>query len=88
MLSDDRYSYRYVERSIQNGRLEDLEAHRAGTSRPRPAGATHIATKGTRQPFTLEDDQILFDWIAHIEKKEPGAPLSGNKVYIELEKLV
>ncbi|KAJ6052405.1 Rap1 - C-terminal [Penicillium canescens] len=86
-IPPDTYSYRYVERSILNGRLEDLEAHRAGTSRPRPTGATHIATKGTRQPFTLKDDQILFDWIAHIEKKEPGAPLSGNKVYIELEQL-
>jgi hypothetical protein len=30
------FSYQYVERSINKGRLEDLEAHRAGPSAPRP----------------------------------------------------
>ncbi|KAJ5316889.1 hypothetical protein N7508_001397 [Penicillium antarcticum] len=86
-IPTDTYSYRYVERSIQNGKLEDLETHRAVGIRPRPTGATHIATKGTRQSFTLQDDQILFDWIAHIQKEEPGSPLMGNKLYQVLEEL-
>jgi hypothetical protein len=38
--------------------------------------------------FTLKDDQILFDWIAHVEKEDGGTALSGGKVYMALEEIV
>ncbi|KAJ5835769.1 hypothetical protein N7447_001795 [Penicillium robsamsonii] len=85
-LPSDTFSYQYVERSINKGRLEDLEAHRVGPSAPRPMGAFNIPTKSTRSFFTLKEDQILFDWIAHFEQ-EPGAPVQGNRIYQDLSEL-
>ncbi|KAJ5513349.1 hypothetical protein N7463_002901 [Penicillium fimorum] len=85
-LPGDTFSYQYVERSINKGRLEDLEVHRAGPSAPRPMGAFNIPTKSTRSFFTLKEDQILFDWIAHFEQ-EPGAPVQGNRIYQDLSEL-
>ncbi|QQK42550.1 Rap1 - C-terminal [Penicillium digitatum] len=85
-LPRDTFSYRYVERSINKGRLEDLEAHRVGPSAPRPMGASNIPTKSTRSFFTLEEDQIVFDWVEHLGQ-EPGAPVQGNKIYQDLSEL-
>jgi telomeric repeat-binding factor 2-interacting protein 1 len=76
-----------VERSIQNGRLEDLEAHRAGPSAPRPMGASNIPKKGKRSYFTLKEDQVVFDWVYHFTQ-ERGAPVQGNKIYQDLGELV
>jgi len=50
-------------------------------------GASHIPKKGTRTDFSLEDDQILYDWL-HPAEKVVGAPINGNKIYQELEKRV
>ncbi|OQD95955.1 hypothetical protein PENSOL_c018G01893 [Penicillium solitum] len=85
-LPSDTFSYQYVERSINKGRLEDLEAHRAGPSAPRPMGASNIPTKSTRAFFTLKEDQILFDWVEHFGQ-EPGAPVQGNIIYQDLSEL-
>ncbi|KAI3242416.1 hypothetical protein DTO012A9_867 [Penicillium roqueforti] len=85
-LPKDTFSYRYVERSISKGRLEDLEAHRVGPSAPRPMGASNIPTKSTRSFYTLKEDQILFDWVENFEQ-EPGAPIQGNKIYQDLSEL-
>ncbi|KAJ5383718.1 Rap1 - C-terminal [Penicillium concentricum] len=85
-LPGDTFSYQYVERSINKGRLEDLEAHRVGPSAPRPMGAFNIPTKSTRSFFTLKEDQIVFDWVAHFEQ-EPGAPVQGNRIYQDLSEL-
>ncbi|KAJ5773169.1 hypothetical protein N7457_008065 [Penicillium paradoxum] len=86
-LPDDTFSYQYVERSIKNGQLEDLEAHRVGPSAPRPMGASNIPTKSTRSFFTLQEDQLVFDWIEHFGR-EPGAPVQGNRFYQDLSELV
>ncbi|CAG8909619.1 unnamed protein product [Penicillium egyptiacum] len=85
-LPRDTFSYQYVERSIDKGRLEDLEAHRAGPSAPRPMGASNIPTKSTRAYYTLKDDQILFDWVESY-KLEPTTPVQGNIIYQELGEL-
>lgn len=77
---DFRYSYKYVENSVRNGKLENLEDHRAGSSASRPVGASHIPRRGTRCEYTLADDQILFDWLYHYEQ-DKDAPVSGNKIY-------
>ncbi|CAI7635077.1 unnamed protein product [Penicillium glandicola] len=85
-LPRDTFSYQYVERSINKGRLEDLEVYRVGPSAPRPMGASNIPTKSTRSYFTLKDDQILFDWVESFGQ-EPGAPVQGNRIYQDLSEL-
>lgn len=83
-LPSDTFSYQYVERSINKGRLEDLEAHRVGPSAPRPMGASNIPTKSTRTFFTLKEDQMLFDWVEHFGQ---GAPVQGNRIYQDFSEL-
>ncbi|KAJ5727285.1 hypothetical protein N7493_005105 [Penicillium malachiteum] len=79
-LPSDTYSYQYVERSVRNGKLENLEDHRAGPSAQRPMGASHIPQKRTRSEFTLQDDQLLFDYLHPYELVE-DAPVNGNNLY-------
>ncbi|KAE8360655.1 TRF2-interacting telomeric protein/Rap1 C terminal domain-containing protein [Aspergillus caelatus] len=82
-LPPGTYSYRYVEWSVRNGKLEELEDHRAGPSAARPVGATNIPTRSCPTPYTLEDDQWLWDQMAPYEK-DPKAFVGGNKIYQEL----
>ncbi|KAL2012190.1 hypothetical protein VTN00DRAFT_4908 [Thermoascus crustaceus] len=84
-LAPDTYSYQWVEKSIENGRLENLELYRAGRSSgtTRPVGASGVPTRRTKVPYTLEDDQILWDWLQPYEKQ--GAAVMGNKIYEMLE---
>ncbi|OKL56350.1 hypothetical protein UA08_08534 [Talaromyces atroroseus] len=71
----------FVEKSIQNGRLEDLEDHRAGQY-TRPVGAPTVPARGSRVPYTLQDDQILWDWLQPYEKRKDQ--IAGNLIYQEL----
>ncbi|MCJ1478407.1 hypothetical protein MMC13_007087 [Lambiella insularis] len=81
------YSYQYIERSVRNGQLEDLEKYRAGPSQGavRPAGAIDRPPKGTRTAFTAEDDGILYDWVD--ESSRNGGYVLGNELYKQLEKI-
>lgn len=81
------YSYQYVEQSVRCGQLVDLEAHRAGPSKPRAMGASNIPKKGTKSFYTLEDDQLIYDFL-HPFEKEQNAPIHGNKIYQLLERRV
>ncbi|KAL4785234.1 TRF2-interacting telomeric protein/Rap1 C terminal domain-containing protein [Aspergillus varians] len=83
-LPPNAYSYQFIEKSVQKGILEDLETHKAGPSAARPVGATHIPTKSHRLAYTIEDDQILYDYMQPFER-DPKATVSGNKIYQELE---
>lgn len=80
-------SWTFIERSIRNGKLEDIDDHRAGpiAQNTRPVGSKQ-ATKSTRTPFTAEDDRILMDWVVKAERK--GLAIKGNEVYEQLEKKV
>jgi telomeric repeat-binding factor 2-interacting protein 1 len=77
-----RYSYQYIEKSIQRGKLEDLEAHKAGPSAARPVGATNIPARKHRSTYTPGDDQLIFDYMQPFER-DPKASISGNKIYQE-----
>jgi len=81
------YSFKYIEQCVRQGRLVDLEAHRAGPSKPRGMGASNVPKKGTRSIYTLEDDQLLYDFLQPFEN-EPNAPIHGNKIYQLFERRV
>ena len=55
-------SWTWVEQSLKNGTLEDIEDHRAGPVHApvREVGSTQ-PTKKTRTKFSPEDDKILLD---------------------------
>lgn len=78
-------SWKYIEDSVKNGRLEDLDNYYAGPApgaiRPVGAGASHPAKLG-RTPFTAEDDRILVDWVTKAERS--GSATKGNAIYQQL----
>ncbi|PWY78282.1 hypothetical protein BO70DRAFT_317087 [Aspergillus heteromorphus CBS 117.55] len=82
-LPSDTYSYKFVEASLAKGELRNLDDYRAGPSAPRPVGATYIPTRGHKVPYTLQDDQLLWDWMEPFER-DPRASIKGNKIYQEL----
>lgn len=81
------HSFQYIEECIRKGTLVDLEAHRAGSSKPRAMGASNLPKKGTRSAYTLEDDQLIYDFLYPFEQ-EKNAPVFGNKIYQLLERRV
>lgn len=46
-------------------------------------GATYVPSRGLKIEYTLEDDQLLWDWMQQYEGKT-GYPISGNKIYQDL----
>ncbi|KAL8686501.1 MAG: hypothetical protein Q9218_007061, partial [Villophora microphyllina] len=81
----DTYSYRYIELSVRNGQLEELEEHAVGppTGTIRSPGSTHHPSKGSRTKFTDEDDRILVGWVTAAERS--GGQTGGNEIYKQLE---
>lgn len=81
---EDSVSYEFIERSVKNGTLEDVESYRITGLIRNPAAASR-SSRGKRVPFTTADDQILANWLAKMELK--GEPLAGNKIYQELAEI-
>lgn len=79
------YSYQYIEFSVRNGALEDLEEHAVGSSMgtARIAGSTIQPPRSARTKFTPEDDRVLVDWVHQVERD--GGATSGNEIYKQLE---
>ena len=77
------FSYTYIDKSLRHSALEDSEDHRAGPAQlpPRPVGSSVATAKGTRTPFSAEDDQILLAWVG--ENAVAGRD-AGNKIFQEL----
>ncbi|KAI9736531.1 MAG: hypothetical protein M1818_006042 [Claussenomyces sp. TS43310] len=80
------YSWRFIEQSVKKGSLESLNDHAAGrpAGTPRPIGSV-VPARGSRTPFTAEDDRILMDWVIKAERR--GSSVKGNQVYQVLEKI-
>lgn len=78
-------SYSFIDASIKQGRLADPENHRAGSpvGTPRPAGSSNQPPKGGRNPYTAEEDRILYKWVRDYEAR--GGAASGNEIYKQLE---
>lgn len=79
------YSYTFIEKSVRNGVLEELQNHRAGPveGTVRTIGSVVQPAKGTRNKFTDGDDQILWEWVR--EHPQNGGGTDGNEIYKELE---
>jgi telomeric repeat-binding factor 2-interacting protein 1 len=50
-------------------------------------GASNIPKHGSKSVYTLEDDQLLYDFLYPFEQEE-NAPIHGNKLYQLLERRV
>ena len=81
------FSWTYIEKSVANGVLEDLENHRAGPAQGtiRPVGSDR-PTRGTRTHFSAADDRALAIWVTKAEAR--GLSTKGNSIYEQLEKSV
>ncbi|KAL8736682.1 MAG: hypothetical protein Q9166_000048 [cf. Caloplaca sp. 2 TL-2023] len=79
------YSYRYIEDSVRNSALEDLEKHAVGppVGTLRPVGSIIQPAKSARTKFTSEDDHALVTWVVGFEQR--GGASSGNEIYKQLE---
>lgn len=90
------YSWKYIEQSVKNGKLEDKEKHlinSTSTSNGSPASRTpgHKAggsrpTTTTRTDYTKADDDFLLEWVAKAKKQ--GMAVGGNLIYKQLENVV
>jgi hypothetical protein len=77
-------SWTYVERSVANGRLDNVEDHRAGPATTTIRGlGSRQPTKTGRTPFTAEDDHILRKWVTRDERQ--SLSIKGNEIYKQLE---
>lgn len=84
-ITGSSYSYTFIERSIRNGTVEDLEDHRVGPppGTVRSIGSVIQPSKATRSKYTEEDDRILWNWVnSHVQK---GGGTDGNEMYKQLE---
>ncbi|KAK4695772.1 hypothetical protein P7C71_g2030, partial [Lecanoromycetidae sp. Uapishka_2] len=79
-LPPGSHSYQFIEKSVRNGVLEDLNDHKAGPppGQTRSIGSIIQPPKGTRQKFTLEDDRILWNWVQKTPQKLGGTRVPHN----------
>lgn len=78
-------SYTFVEAAIRDAALPNPDDHRAGPApgTKREVGSTAIPAKGTRTPFTAEDDRVLWEWVEGCRLR--GGMVKGNEIYKALE---
>ncbi|RYP64657.1 hypothetical protein DL771_008670 [Monosporascus sp. 5C6A] len=78
------YSWKFIDDCLEAGTLKPIEDYLCTEAprKSRPVGSS-IRQKGTRTPYTAEDDQILFKWVAKYEKM--GKPVMGTSIYQKLE---
>ena len=83
--SPHRHSYTFIERSIRNGVLEDLDDHKVGPPEGniRSIGSVAQPAKGTRNKYTEADDRILRSWVN--DNRQKGGGTDGNEIYKQLE---
>lgn len=77
------FSYEFIETALKDGQLPDPSTH---AIRPpgsvRYVGSTTMG-KATRTPFTIEDDQLLWNTVQ--QAKAAGGHLKGNELYKGIE---
>lgn len=83
-----RHSYTFIEKSIRNGVLEDLDDHKVGPPEGniRSIGSVVQPAKGTRNRYTEADDRLLRNWVN--DNPQKGGGTDGNEIYKQLERKV
>ena len=76
-------SWKFIEQSVKNGYLEDVDAYSIGQAAPVARAGVANRPKGTRNPFTPADDALLRAWVALPENRAAGT--SGNRIFQDLE---
>ncbi|KAF1850233.1 uncharacterized protein K460DRAFT_269715 [Cucurbitaria berberidis CBS 394.84] len=78
-------SYEFVDKSIEQGQIQDPEDHRCGprVGEAREPGALNRPAKGGRAAYTAEEDRILYKWVS--DAAAAGSLASGNEIYKQLE---
>ena len=77
------YSWKYIDQSIKNGTLENIEDYEIGPPKGavREIGSLSRPSKSTRTPYTAEDERVLTEWV-----RDRGAVgESGNVIFQELQ---
>lgn len=85
-VGENYYSYKFVDESIKNNRLQDPKKYAVGlrSAADRPVGSITLAAKRSRNQFTQADDQILYNWLEPF--RQSGGAWKGNKIYEQLER--
>lgn len=80
-------SYTFIDTAISTSALPDPADHLAGPAPGslRPVGSTSAPGKGTRTPFSAEDDRVLWQWVERARKD--GGSVKGNEIYKQLERV-
>ncbi len=78
-------NYDFVKQSVAKGELLDPNDFPAGPKigTARNVGSIDRPAKGTRIPFTPEDDRLLYKWVK--DAQAIGAAVNGNELYMQLE---
>lgn len=78
-------SYTFIEAAISDGALPEPDNHRAGPAPGvvREVGSTVVRPRGTRTPFTAQDDRDLWEWVQ--KAVAAGAAVKGLEIYKQLE---
>lgn len=81
-------AYTFVHKSIERGEILDPDDFPAGPriGTAREPGSTSRPVKGTRTPFTPEEDRILYKWAKTAQNS--GVKVNGNELYKTLEQSV
>ncbi|KAK4197326.1 Rap1 Myb domain-containing protein [Triangularia verruculosa] len=75
-------SVKFVEDCISKGQIVNKEEYLVAPSAVRPVGSSASTRKGTKNPFTPKDDQILLNWVK--QNEEAGESVKGLAIYREL----
>ena len=77
------YSWKYIDRSLQSGRLENIEDYAIGPPKGavREIGSLNRPSKSTRTAYTAEDERALTEWV----RDHGAAGESGNTVFQGLQ---
>lgn len=75
-------SWQWIDACIEKGDTCDQDKYKIPTGEPRRPGLSSTGPKGTRTPFTPNDDKILIEWV--LEQEAAGAYIKGNTIYDKL----
>jgi hypothetical protein len=71
-------SWKYINDSIERAELCNIDNYKIGSSAPRSVGGLQL-TKGTKHPFTADEDERLVEYV--LREIRHGGKAMGNKIF-------